>query len=374
MVGRWPTVGAMRGYGRRLGEVNGGRPVGRKGEEEDKPRAKDSSNIENPHHKGEVYGFILVAFGKDITKRAVLKASSYMLLYVGKLFSEKERKGFECEGRFVEPRGKKVADSLVRLVTREVGGGVGGGTKAVGREKGRPVLWKWKGLWENRSVESGGFWPAVKGGGEKDLGKERYNRESGHFLQLTGCRNAWAFDITAACSGFVVGLITATRFIKGGGYKNILVIGADALSRYVDWKDRGTCILFGDAAGAVLVQACSADEDGLLGFDLHSDGHGQRHLNAPTKDSETDTILNTNGAAVFPPRKATYSCIQMNGKEVFRFAVRCVPQSIEFALEEAGLTFASIDWLLLHQVCFLPDHLHILAEIILSRFMLALLL
>ncbi|KAL0912509.1 hypothetical protein M5K25_018485 [Dendrobium thyrsiflorum] len=171
----------------------------------------------------------------------------------------------------------------------------------------------------------------------------------GQIQRDLGCRNAWAFDITAACSGFVVGLITATRFIKGGGYQNILVIGADALSRYVDWKDRGTCILFGDAAGAVLLQACSADEDGLLGFDLHSDGRGQRHLNATTKDSETDTILSTNGAAVFPPRKATYSCIQMNGKEVFRFAVRCVPQSIEFALEEAGLTFSSIDWLLLHQ-------------------------
>ncbi|KAK8942194.1 hypothetical protein KSP40_PGU009656 [Platanthera guangdongensis] len=92
-----------------------------------------------------------------------------------------------------------------------------------------------------------------------------------------GCKNAWTFDITAACSGFVVGLITATRFIKGGGYKNILVIGADALSRYVDWTDRGICILFGDAAGAVLVQACDADEDGLLGFDLHSDDHGHRY-------------------------------------------------------------------------------------------------
>lgn len=164
-----------------------------------------------------------------------------------------------------------------------------------------------------------------------------------------GCRNAWAFDITAACSGFLVGLITATRFIKGGGYQNILVIGADALSRFVDWTDRGTCILFGDAAGAVLVQACSADEDGLLGFDLHSDGQGQRLLNATIKDSVTEIVLKTNGAAIFPPSKATYSCIQMNGKEVFRFAVRCVPQSIESALEEAGLPFSSIDWLLLHQ-------------------------
>jgi 3-oxoacyl-[acyl-carrier-protein] synthase-3 len=72
-----------------------------------------------------------------------------------------------------------------------------------------------------------------------------------------GCCNALAFDLTAACSGFVLGLVTASRFIKGGGYENVLVIGADALSRYVDWMDRGTCILFGDAAGALVLQVCS---------------------------------------------------------------------------------------------------------------------
>ncbi|KAJ6842538.1 3-oxoacyl-[acyl-carrier-protein] synthase III, chloroplastic-like isoform X2 [Iris pallida] len=164
-----------------------------------------------------------------------------------------------------------------------------------------------------------------------------------------GCKNAWAFDVTAACSGFIVGLITATRFIKGGGYQNILVIGADALSRYVDWTDRGSCILFGDGAGAVLVQACDGDEDGLLGFDMHSDGFGYKHLSAAAKPAESEIISVTNGAPLFPPKKSNFSCIQMNGKEVFRFACRCVPQSIEAALEEAGLTCSSIDWLLLHQ-------------------------
>nr|CAB3488443.1 unnamed protein product [Digitaria exilis] len=167
-------------------------------------------------------------------------------------------------------------------------------------------------------------------------------------LTEVGCINAFGFDITAACSGFIVGLLTATHFIKGGGAQNVLVVGADALSKYVDWTDRGTCILFGDAAGAVLVQACSADEDGLLGFSVQSDGNGQKHLNAVTSNDES-ILSNTNGVAGFPPKKATYSCIQMNGKEVFRFAVRCVPQSIEKALEEAGLPASSIDWLLLHQ-------------------------
>ncbi|CAA6673368.1 unnamed protein product [Spirodela intermedia] len=165
-----------------------------------------------------------------------------------------------------------------------------------------------------------------------------------------GCTGAWAFDVTAACSGFVVGLVTASRFIKGGGYQNVLVIGADALSQYVDWTDRGTCILFGDAAGAVLVQACSGDEDGLLGFNLQSDGNGERHLNAIIKDEKAvDFRSSANGAPFSPPGKPSYSCLQMNGKEVFRFAVRCVPESILSALDEAGLAPSSIDWLLLHQ-------------------------
>ncbi|XP_071701826.1 beta-ketoacyl-[acyl-carrier-protein] synthase III A, chloroplastic-like isoform X2 [Rutidosis leptorrhynchoides] len=167
-----------------------------------------------------------------------------------------------------------------------------------------------------------------------------------------GCKkNPLAFDITAACSGFVLGLVSASCYIRGGGFKNVLVIGADALSRYVDWTDRGTCILFGDAAGAVLVQACDSDEDGLFGFDLHTDGEGNRHLNASVKENETDGgLFSTNGSVVeFPPKGSSYSLVQMNGREVFRFACQVVPQSIEIALENAGMTRSNIDWLLLHQ-------------------------
>ncbi|EEF32603.1 3-oxoacyl-[acyl-carrier-protein] synthase 3 A, chloroplastic [Ricinus communis] len=166
-----------------------------------------------------------------------------------------------------------------------------------------------------------------------------------------GCKkNPLAYDITAACSGFMLGLVSAACHIRGGGFQNVLVIGADALSRHVDWTDRGTCILFGDAAGAVLVQACDTEDDGLFSFDLHSDGDGRRHLNAGIKENEVDHTVGSNGSVSdFPPRHASYSCIQMNGKEVFRFAVRCVPQSIESALSKAGLTGSSIDWLLLHQ-------------------------
>ncbi|KAH7445112.1 hypothetical protein KP509_02G107200 [Ceratopteris richardii] len=160
-----------------------------------------------------------------------------------------------------------------------------------------------------------------------------------------GCNRALAFDITAACSGFVLGLVT------GGGFENVLVVGADALSRYVDWTDRGTCILFGDGAGAVILQATSDEQDCLLGFDFHSDGNGQRHLHALVRS--TDKKPGDEGAVsngdVFLPSRASVSCIQMNGKEVFRFAVRCVPETIQTALEEAGLHGPDLDWLLLHQ-------------------------
>ncbi|KAH9618481.1 hypothetical protein KSS87_006719 [Heliosperma pusillum] len=154
----------------------------------------------------------------------------------------------------------------------------------------------------------------------------------------------------AACSGFMLGLVSAACHVRGGGFKNVLVIGADALSRFVDWTDRGTCILFGDAAGAVVVQACDSEEDGIFSFDLHSDGDGIRHLNATLRHDDTNGAVGTNGALTgFPPQLPSYSCISMNGKEVFRFAARCVPHSIEAALQKAGLNSSSIDWLLLHQ-------------------------
>ncbi|KAK9698722.1 hypothetical protein RND81_08G126500 [Saponaria officinalis] len=166
-----------------------------------------------------------------------------------------------------------------------------------------------------------------------------------------GCsKSPLAYDITAACSGFMMGLVSAACHVRGGGFKNVLVIGADGLSRFVDWTDRGTCILFGDAAGAVVVQVCDSEEDGIFSFDLHSDGDGIRHLNASMRHDETNGAVGTNGSLPsFPPRRPSYSCINMNGKEVFRFAARCVPQSIEAALQKAGLNGSNIDWLLLHQ-------------------------
>jgi 3-oxoacyl-[acyl-carrier-protein] synthase III len=131
-----------------------------------------------------------------------------------------------------------------------------------------------------------------------------------------GAKNALAFDLTAACSGFVIGLVNGAQFIRAGGYKNVLVIGGDVLSRYVDWRDRGTCILFGDGAGAALLTATDADKCSLKGFDMHSDG-SQNH--------------------------------SMSGQDVFKFAVRTVPMTVSKSLEQAGMTAEDIDKLVLHQ-------------------------
>ncbi|XP_024993964.1 3-oxoacyl-[acyl-carrier-protein] synthase III, chloroplastic-like [Cynara cardunculus var. scolymus] len=163
-----------------------------------------------------------------------------------------------------------------------------------------------------------------------------------------GCkRNPPAFDIRAACSGFLLGLISASCYIRGGGFKNVLVIGADSVSRYVDWTDKGTCVLFGDGAGAILVQACDSEEDGVFGFDLHTDGSGNRHLEAGIKQNETD--LGNGSVLGFPTTQPSISYIQMNGPEVFRFAGKVVPQTIKDSLAKAGLKLLDIDWLLIHQ-------------------------
>lgn len=156
-----------------------------------------------------------------------------------------------------------------------------------------------------------------------------------------GASNAVAFDLTAACSGFVFGLVTAAQYIRTGVYQNVLLIGADILSRWVDWEDRGTCVLFGDGAGAVVLQATSRDR--LLGFELKSDGTQNQCLNL-AYDAQPQELLE--GVDV---GKGNYQPITMNGKEVYRFAVQRVPEVIDKALFRANLSVDQIDWLLLHQ-------------------------
>ena len=164
-----------------------------------------------------------------------------------------------------------------------------------------------------------------------------------------GAVNALAFDVNAACSGFLFALNTEDAYLRTGLAKNALIIGSEVLSKLVDWTDRGSCILFGDGAGAVVVERCEASP-GILGRALHSDGTGggvlhcgARELTTPyarTSAAKTDQKQPTNDREHY---------IQMDGQEVYRFATRRVPQCIEEALSDAGLTVPDIDLFVLHQ-------------------------
>lgn len=156
-----------------------------------------------------------------------------------------------------------------------------------------------------------------------------------------GATQATAFDLTAACSGFVFGLVTAAQFIQNGVYRRALIIGADVLSRWVDWSDRRTCVLFGDGAGAVVMEA--SERDRLLGFELRSDGTLNHCLNLAYRGQDRELV---DGVAI---AQGTFQPITMNGQEVYRFAVKRVPEVIEKALFRAELTVDQIDWLVMHQ-------------------------
>ena len=157
-----------------------------------------------------------------------------------------------------------------------------------------------------------------------------------------GAYNAVAFDLTAACSGFLFALITASQFLKGGSFKRAIVIGADQLSSFVDWNDRRSCILFGDGAGALAIEATN-DFDNFLGFDMRTDGGRGSFLNLPSKDNKDSIIDNIdflNGG---------FSQIQMNGQEVYKFAVREVPIILDNLFKKTNYSSDEVDWLLLHQ-------------------------
>jgi len=157
-----------------------------------------------------------------------------------------------------------------------------------------------------------------------------------------GAANAVAFDLTAACSGFLFALITASQFLKGGNFKRAIVIGADQLSSFVDWNDRRSCILFGDGAGALAIEATNKF-DNLIGFDMRTDGERGSFLNLPSKnynDSIIDNIDFLSGG---------YSPIHMNGQEVYKFAVREVPIILEKLFKKMNYTSDEVDWLVLHQ-------------------------
>jgi 3-oxoacyl-[acyl-carrier-protein] synthase-3 len=155
-----------------------------------------------------------------------------------------------------------------------------------------------------------------------------------------GANKAGAFDLLAACTGFIYALNIAAQAIRTGSVKNALVIGAETLSRFVDWGDRNTCILFGDGAGAFVLQA-SGDRAGLLSAVMRSDGSGGDLLSVPAGGSRYPTSHETVDGRLH--------YIHMNGREVFRFAVRVMVQATEEALHAAELDVNDIQMVIPHQ-------------------------
>ena len=155
-----------------------------------------------------------------------------------------------------------------------------------------------------------------------------------------GAKHAAAFDLSAACSGFVYASSIAAQFIESGIYKYILVIGAETLSKVIDWKDRNTCILFGDGAGAAVFGAVEQGY-GIRAFDLGSDGSGGDALDIPSSGSLRPVTPET------IEQRLNY--VHMDGKAVFRFATKVMGRTVETSLQKAGMKREELDFLVPHQ-------------------------
>jgi len=158
--------------------------------------------------------------------------------------------------------------------------------------------------------------------------------------EAIGAKNAAGFDLALACSGFVYSTVVAQQFLRTGMYKNALVIGADIHSRFVDWYDRNVCVLFADGAGAAVYAAEYGAEDTFLASDLHIDG---------SKSQELTLYVDNQNCPLVEPRGDVKNTVYMNGREMFKFAVGVVPQSIRAAASQAGISLDDIDFLILHQ-------------------------
>jgi 3-oxoacyl-[acyl-carrier-protein] synthase-3 len=155
-----------------------------------------------------------------------------------------------------------------------------------------------------------------------------------------GAQNAGAFDLSAACSGFVYGLAVGAGMIRSGQHENVLVIGSETYSKIINWKDRTTCILFGDGAGAVLLRA-SENFGGVLSTVLGSDGSGGELLEVPAGGSKNPASIET--------VMGNMHTVRMNGREVYRFATRVMVDATREALEKAHLPLDELDMLVPHQ-------------------------
>ncbi len=155
-----------------------------------------------------------------------------------------------------------------------------------------------------------------------------------------GSRNAGAFDVSAACSSWGYAAAVAHGYVASGLANTVLVVGAEVLSKFVNWKDRNTCVLFGDSAGAAVLRPCEQGR-GFLSFYLGADGSGGSLIAVPGGGSRIP--------ASYDSVEQNLHVMQMNGREVYKFAVRCIPKAIEEAVQRAHVTIEDVDWFIPHQ-------------------------
>lgn len=155
-----------------------------------------------------------------------------------------------------------------------------------------------------------------------------------------GAENAGAFDLEAGCAGFMYALTVGAGMVRSGTYNTVLVIGSETMSRIIDWKDRATCILFGDGAGAVVLRG-SNEHGGILSTVLGSDGSGAELLGVPAGGSKTPTSLDT--------VTSNMHTLKMNGREVYRFATRVIVDASKQAIARTHLALEDVDLLIPHQ-------------------------
>ncbi len=156
-----------------------------------------------------------------------------------------------------------------------------------------------------------------------------------------GARGAWGFDLIAACSGFVYGLTVGAHLVKAGSHKRVLVIGADTMSRIIDYTDRSTCVLFGDGAGAMLIEPGEDNGEGFIGFLNEIDGSGGDHLKMPAGGSRMPSSIET------VENRLHY--VKQEGAQVFKYAVRKMYETCRDLLEQNGLTAQDVSLLIPHQ-------------------------
>jgi 3-oxoacyl-[acyl-carrier-protein] synthase III len=156
-----------------------------------------------------------------------------------------------------------------------------------------------------------------------------------------GAKGAWGFDLIAACSGFVFGLTTAAHFVASGTHRKVLVIGADAMSRIIDYTDRSTCILFGDGAGAMIVEHAADGDAGFVGFLNEIDGSGADYLKMPAGGSRMPATIET--------VQDRLHYVKQDGQQVFKYAVRKMFEVCRDLLEKNGLSGADVKLMIPHQ-------------------------